>query len=196
MGLLSGFHKHHIIPRYQGGSDAPENLVLLHPIDHAIAHFVRYKMYGNVRDLWASNWIQNIQDPSVYSQFSKEREEAIKERRAIDPEFDKHMRSVRSKATKNRKEGYQKAAGQAFKQKMLEQPEYSDKIRKNRRIANAASLRSRRSASADRVMQVIEMRKAGCKYSEIQEKTGYSLGSISSIVNKRMIAEVGDAGFS
>jgi hypothetical protein len=39
--LLTGFHKHHIIPRYKGGTDAPENLVTLHPMDHAIAHKVR-----------------------------------------------------------------------------------------------------------------------------------------------------------
>ena len=57
MTLLQGFHKHHIIPRYKGGSDAPENLVLLHPIDHAIAHLVRFKIYGNPADGWAYNRI-------------------------------------------------------------------------------------------------------------------------------------------
>lgn len=57
MNLLQGFHNHHIVPRYRGGSDAPENLVLLHPIDHAIAHLVRYKMCGNPADGWAYNRI-------------------------------------------------------------------------------------------------------------------------------------------
>jgi hypothetical protein len=55
MNLLTGFHKHHIIPKYKGGSNAPDNLVLLHPIDHAIAHFVRFKIYGNPADGWAYN---------------------------------------------------------------------------------------------------------------------------------------------
>lgn len=55
MSLLQGFHKHHITPKYKGGSDAPENLVVLHPIDHAIAHFVRWKVYGNPADGWAYN---------------------------------------------------------------------------------------------------------------------------------------------
>lgn len=59
MNLLSGFHRHHIIPRYQGGTDAPENLVLLHPIDHAIAHLVRFKLYGNPADGWAYNRVLN-----------------------------------------------------------------------------------------------------------------------------------------
>jgi len=59
MSLLSGFHKHHIIPRYKGGSNAPENLVLLHPIDHAITHLVLFKIYGNPADGWAYNRILN-----------------------------------------------------------------------------------------------------------------------------------------
>ena len=59
MNLLSGFHRHHIIPRYQGGTDTPENLVLLHPIDHAIAHLVRFKLYGNPADGWAYNRVLN-----------------------------------------------------------------------------------------------------------------------------------------
>jgi hypothetical protein len=59
MNLLVGFHKHHVIPKYMGGTNAPENLVLLHPIDHAIAHFVRFKMYGNPADGWAYNRIIN-----------------------------------------------------------------------------------------------------------------------------------------
>lgn len=57
--MLEGFHNHHIIPRYKGGSDSLENLVLLHPIDHAIAHFVRLKIYGNPADGWAYNRIIN-----------------------------------------------------------------------------------------------------------------------------------------
>lgn len=59
MNLLQGFHNHHIIPRYRGGGDSPENLVLLHPIDHAIAHLVRFKMYKNPADGWAYNRIIN-----------------------------------------------------------------------------------------------------------------------------------------
>jgi hypothetical protein len=59
MNLLEGFHNHHIIPRYKGGSGSPENLVLLHPIDHAIAHLVRFKIYGNPADGWAYNRILN-----------------------------------------------------------------------------------------------------------------------------------------
>jgi hypothetical protein len=59
MNLLQGFHNHHITPRYKGGTDAPDNLVLLHPIDHAIAHLVRFKIYKNPADGWAYNRIVN-----------------------------------------------------------------------------------------------------------------------------------------
>lgn len=57
--MLQGFHNHHIIPRYKGGDDSPANLVRLHPIDHAIAHLVRFKIYGNPADGWAYNRIIN-----------------------------------------------------------------------------------------------------------------------------------------
>jgi hypothetical protein len=57
--LTAGFHHHHINPRYRGGDDSPENLVLLHPIDHAIAHLVRFKMYGHPADGWAYNRVIN-----------------------------------------------------------------------------------------------------------------------------------------
>lgn len=52
--LTQGFHWHHIKPRYQGGQDTLDNLVLLHPIDHAIWHLVRYRMNKNPADLHAA----------------------------------------------------------------------------------------------------------------------------------------------
>ena len=57
MSLLEGFHKHHIIPRYKGGGNDPDNLVLLHPVDHAIWHLVRFRMFKNPADGWAYNRI-------------------------------------------------------------------------------------------------------------------------------------------
>ena len=47
---VRGEHQHHIIPRYAGGTDDPSNLVRLTIEDHAIAHMIRYKIYGDVRD--------------------------------------------------------------------------------------------------------------------------------------------------
>jgi len=60
--LLDGFHKHHIVPKHLGGTDAKNNLVLLHPYDHAIAHFVRWKMYKTDGDAWAFNMLKKWLD--------------------------------------------------------------------------------------------------------------------------------------
>jgi len=192
MNLLKGFHKHHIIPKYKGGSDAPENLVLLHPIDHAIAHLVRYKMYGNVRDKWASNWLLKIVDSGVYTQFSKEREQSIKERRVADKDFDEHLRKVRSNATKDRQEGYQKQAGEEFRKKMQQDKEYASRISENRKKANAKSVKVRQAAVSDKVTKVRQMRADGCLYKQIQEETGYSLAAISLILNRKALIGVGE----
>jgi len=192
MSLLKGFHKHHIIPKYKGGSDSPENLVLLHPIDHAIAHLVRYKMYGNVRDKWASNWLQNIVETEVYTQFSKEREQGIRERRAIDKDFDEHMRTVRSNATKDRQEGYQKQAGEEFRKRMQQDDEFASRISVNRKKANAASIKVRQSIVSDKVAKVRQMRAEGYLYKQIQQETGYSLASISYILNNKILVGVGE----
>jgi hypothetical protein len=192
MSLLKGFHKHHIVPRYQGGGDEASNLVLLHPIDHAIAHLVRYRMFGNIRDRWASNWLQKIVDTEVYTQCSKEREATIKHKRSIDPEFDAYMKQVRSNATKHRKEGYQTQAGQEFKKRLAEDSEYAFKVRENRKKANKLSVEVRRKAVESKVSKVRSMRASGASYSQIQKATGYSLGAISNIVNGKSLAGVGE----
>ena len=43
-------HKHHIIPKYMGGSDDPSNLVELTVEEHAEAHRLLYEQYGNWED--------------------------------------------------------------------------------------------------------------------------------------------------
>lgn len=46
-------HKHHIIPRYMGGSDEPDNIVELTVEEHSKAHLELYEKYGNKEDLCA-----------------------------------------------------------------------------------------------------------------------------------------------
>jgi hypothetical protein len=43
-------HKHHIIPRYMGGTDAAENLVEVTVTQHAMYHFCNYQLWGNEED--------------------------------------------------------------------------------------------------------------------------------------------------
>ena len=43
-------HQHHIIPRYEKGSNEETNLVRLSIKDHATAHWLRYKWLGKLQD--------------------------------------------------------------------------------------------------------------------------------------------------
>jgi len=43
-------HKHHITPRYRGGSDDPSNLVEVSIVQHAMWHFCNYQLWGDDRD--------------------------------------------------------------------------------------------------------------------------------------------------
>jgi hypothetical protein len=43
-------HKHHIIPRYMGGTNEPENLVEVTVTQHAMFHFCNYQLWGNAED--------------------------------------------------------------------------------------------------------------------------------------------------
>jgi hypothetical protein len=43
-------HTHHIIPKYEGGSDEPFNLVELTPTQHAMWHFAEWQRKGNWQD--------------------------------------------------------------------------------------------------------------------------------------------------
>lgn len=43
-------HKHHIIPKHAGGTDHPDNLVLLTPEEHAEAHKVLWETHGRWQD--------------------------------------------------------------------------------------------------------------------------------------------------
>lgn len=54
---FEGYHWHHIVPRHMGGTDDNNNLVLLHPLDHAKAHLELYKLYKKPEDAWAYNWL-------------------------------------------------------------------------------------------------------------------------------------------
>ena len=43
-------HKHHIIPRYMGGTDDPTNLVEVTVTQHAMYHFCNYQLWKNIED--------------------------------------------------------------------------------------------------------------------------------------------------
>ena len=55
-------HKHHIIPRYMGGTDSPENLVELTVEEHAHAHRDLYVMEGRKEDWLAWKGLEGLID--------------------------------------------------------------------------------------------------------------------------------------
>jgi hypothetical protein len=52
MGLkpVINLHNHHVIPKYEGGSDDPSNLVELTVTQHAMWHFAEWKRKGRWQD--------------------------------------------------------------------------------------------------------------------------------------------------
>ena len=53
-------HKHHIIPKYEGGSDDPSNLVALSVTQHAMWHFAEWQRKGREEDRIAWQGLSKI----------------------------------------------------------------------------------------------------------------------------------------
>ena len=53
-------HKHHIIPRYEGGSDSAENLVELTVTQHAMWHFAEWQRKKRIEDRLAWQGLAGI----------------------------------------------------------------------------------------------------------------------------------------
>lgn len=47
------YHRHHIVPRFAGGTDDSDNIAILTVHEHADAHEARWKEHGDHRDFWA-----------------------------------------------------------------------------------------------------------------------------------------------
>lgn len=54
------FHKHHLIPKYAGGGDGPDNLVSVNVAMHAFLHELRYLEHGDKRDFIAAQGLKGV----------------------------------------------------------------------------------------------------------------------------------------
>lgn len=54
---FTGCHKHRKVPGYEGGIYCDENVVYLTQRDHSTAHWLRWKLYGDLRDKLGSKMI-------------------------------------------------------------------------------------------------------------------------------------------
>lgn len=189
--------RHHVLPRALGGSDDSSNLVALTAREHFVAHVLLAKIHGGI--LWQavilmSGGKQRYCNSRLFEMARchafVEREKFIRAKRLADPSFDAYMHKIRSDATKNRVEGYQAQVGQKFKERFSSDAVYAEAVSKNRVKAQQASLEIRRAGSAEKADMVRSMRVLGAQYKDIQKATGYSLASISLILNNKMLVGV------
>ena len=111
-------HKHHIIPRYKGGSDEPTNLVEVSITQHAMYHFCNYQLWGNAEDYVAWRGLSGqISEQEFLVEklkiFSQKGLEIIKKRREEDPEFSEMIkRNQKESWNKNREKNLEKILSQ------------------------------------------------------------------------------------
>lgn len=92
---LPGIEKHHIVPRFDGGPDGSENIVLLTVKEHVIAHWLRWKVLKKSQDYCA--FLFRIGDTKAalaqrtqLVQEARERDK-INQKGFFDPEFQREM---------------------------------------------------------------------------------------------------------
>ena len=121
-------HKHHIIPRYEGGSNLQENLVELTTTQHAMWHYAEWTRKKDDRDYLA--W------KCVSGQIGKEEIQKIKSRIGYDKmkEITKHQPHPGTKL-KGRKqtEEHKKNRSEALKGRICCSPEAIKRMRETKR---------------------------------------------------------------
>ena len=83
------FHKHHLIPKYAGGGNNPDNLVRVNIAMHAFLHALRYAEKGDIRDLKAAEGLLKI----------KPRQEIVRELSSLTRRFTGKTHTQETKTT-------------------------------------------------------------------------------------------------
>ncbi len=65
---------HHIVPRSLGGTDTPDNLVMLTHRNHTLAHYIRYRWLGHYQDrvaykMMSGQQLNPMHDDEILQQF-------------------------------------------------------------------------------------------------------------------------------
>lgn len=107
-------HKHHIIPRYMGGSNDPENLIELTVVQHSMWHFCNYKLWGNWEDYLAYKAIAGHINKEEINRFKLEK--ALEKGRQVISEKRK-SKEFRDKMKKELKSRYKNPG---YREKMAE----------------------------------------------------------------------------
>ena len=130
------FHKHHIVPKYMGGSNHPSNLIALTIPEHADAHKKLYEQHGNIEDYLAwkglSGCIDNSEINYLRSKIagykSKGRIKSIEECEKLSASWTKERKEQLSKLSKQRFAGKQKS--EEHIKKMKERKPSSESVKK------------------------------------------------------------------
>lgn len=120
----------------------------------------------------------------------REREVRINDKRKIDPNFDLLIKNQRSSATKFRKEGYQKLAGEIFRSRFNTDAEYASKISSNRKKAQNASIASRIEKMRPIVIEIRKLRIDGWLLKDLAIKFNMRESTISNIINRKCYAQI------
>ena len=107
-------HKHHIIPRYMGGTDDSTNLVEVTVTQHAMFHFCNFQLWNNIEDYVAWRGLSGqISEQEFLAEkfkiFGKIGSDIVRERLKNDPDFRAQTIAKRLESwEKNREEHVQK----------------------------------------------------------------------------------------
>ena len=97
-------HKHHLNPKYMGGTDAPDNLIEVTVKQHAMFHFCNYQLWGNEYDMlaWKALSGQISFDDATYQamKIGSDKARAVQQERLKDPEYRKRWSDTRKELWK------------------------------------------------------------------------------------------------
>lgn len=101
------YHRHHIIPKHQGGTDDDDNIVYLTPEEHAKAHLELYEKYGRYEDAQAYNSLKKYWCESrTISGYKQSTDHIRKRREATDYSLVSKKLKGRKSPTKGMKFDY------------------------------------------------------------------------------------------
>lgn len=131
-----------------------------------------------------------IELQNKWASVHSDREAKIQAKRDSDKAYDAYIFGKRSSATKNRQEGYQKQAGEEFKNRFNSDEAYKNRVSSNRKLANIKSREARQENSWLDIVIARHMRTEGSKLQEIAHETGKSVAWASLITRRLAYASV------
>ena len=173
----------------KGGWPSKAELSLMHPDLRSkwIAH------YGNSAKKGADSLRNKRNDAEfeiaylkIMSNAGVRREKIISDKRLVDSEYDSKIKKLRSIATANRVEGYQKTAGEKFSEKFKSDSDFKVKISENRRKAQKASAQARGKNLWFERSIATHMRSLGLSLNEIAAEVGKSAAWVCLELQKKV----------